>query len=160
MNNFWQTALQYLIPIIITSVTGVFATLLTLFLNRKKNSADVKKTEAETEKTKAETDKIKFDKEIAASEEWHKLYNELKEEFDDFKKELDKKFKGIEIDNELLRDSLDIQEKMTSELEEDLKTEQEARRKLETRIESFRRWFIRNKKKLEEANIEPVPFEV
>jgi len=133
--NMWQ----YLIPIIVTLALNLIVLFTTNFLNKRKQSSEIKQTNANTEKTRSETDKIDAERENIQSQMWKELYDKLEQ-------------KNKEIEARLL-----ALEESKKELEELIERERGTRYRLQVIIEGIQLWFARNRKKLEEACIEPFP---
>ena len=61
---------------------------------------------------------------------------------------------------ELQGANFETQEETIQELKEKLDTEISARQKLELVIKKFKDWAIRNKQKIYDAHLEPIPIEI
>lgn len=165
--NIWTIVL----PIIVSALTGGLIAIITKLLDRPKTLAEEDKIKVDAKKARAETDAIQ-------NEETWKLYEEVKTQYSNLKKESDdqieklKKESGEQMD--FLRKQISIhsetlklqdanfqtQEETIEQLKQELTTERMARQKIELALKKFQQWAIRNKAELEANHIEPVPVEV
>ena len=165
--NIWT----YILPIIISAITGALVAAVSKLLDRNKNNAEERKLSAEEKKLKAEASSIE-------NEEWQRLYAEIKSQYTNLKKDSDEQIQTLKKESEeqmgflkkqisLHSDTLELQaanfetqEQTIEELKKELKVERTARLKLETIIKIFQEWAVRNRAQLEQNHIEPVPVDV
>ena len=172
--SFWNIALSVIVP----AITAGLITVASKLLDRRKDTAEERKLTAEEKKLMAEADKAKAEKDSIKSEEWRKLYAETKVQNADSKKQYEEQIeklkkesteqmeflkKQISIHSETLElqgANFETQEETIQELKEKLDTEISARQKLELVIKKFKDWAIRNKQKIYDAHLEPIPIEI
>jgi hypothetical protein len=160
-----------LLPIIITVLTGGLIALGTKFLDRDKTTAEQRKISAEEKKLRVEADSLE-------NEEWRKLYAETKNQYTQLKKDSDEQIekykkesgeqmeflkKQISIHSdtlELQSSNFETQEQVIQELRDEIEIEKTARIKLELIVKKFQQWAVRNKAKIANAQLEPVPVEI
>lgn len=172
--NIWSIIL----PVILTATTAGIIALGTKWLDRDKSTAEQKKILAEEKKLKVEADSLE-------NEEWRKLYvetksqaAEMKSQYADLKKQSDEQIEKLKKESSeqmgflkkqisIHSDTLEVQganfeaqEETIQELKDKLETEIIARQKLELIIKKFKDWAIRNKQKIYDAHLEPIPIEI
>jgi chromosome segregation ATPase len=99
---------QYAVPAIISLLTALSVALVTKLLNRTKTNAETRKLDAETRKTETETSSLD-------AGEWKRLYDEIKIQYSDLKKEIDRtssdmKLSSSENKTEILKNNAEMTE--------------------------------------------------
>jgi hypothetical protein len=166
------------LPTIISVIVTTIATFTIRFIDRKKDNAEAKKLGAEANLADKQAD-------LAASEAWQSLYNELQSKLGKSdradvdmllaKAQIDKtvgetwhelyesvqcRLDKIEIENSELKKLVFDQENCIKKFEVDLEMEKVARKTMELKFEALRKWLYKNIEKLKEARIELPPLDI